>query len=62
MLLLLSSSLLLISSSPYVSRDSSFISTQLLVENLDGRLGVSSNKFIIFDIPLLYYCYINLKK
>ena len=39
----------------YVPRDLSLISTQLLVLNLDSSFVVSSNKFIIFYIPLLYY-------
>ena len=39
----------------YVSRDSSFVSTQYLVLNLICWFGVLSNKFIIFDISLLYY-------
>ena len=49
--------LLLFSLSPslYASRDSSFISTHFFVVNLDGPLVLSSNKFIIFYIPLLYY-------
>ena len=33
----------------------SFISAQFLVLSLDGCFVVSPNKFIIFDIPLLYY-------
>ena len=44
----------------YVSRASRFTSTQFVVLNLDGWFGLLSNKFIFFDIPLLYY-YINLK-
>ena len=38
----------------YVPRDSSFISTQFLVLNVDGWFVVSPNKFITFDIQLLY--------
>ena len=38
---------------------SSFISTQFLVLNLNGLFDALSNKFAIFDIPLLY-CYTNL--
>ena len=43
----------------YVPLDSSFLSTQFFVLNLDSWFGVLSNKFIIFDIQLLYY-YTNL--
>ena len=32
--------------------------TQFFVLDLDGWFGVLSNKLIIFDIPLLYYCII----
>ena len=34
---------------------SSFISTQFFVLNLDGLFDELSNKFVILDIPLLYY-------
>ena len=44
----------------YVLREPLFISNKLCVLNLDSWFGVLSNKFIIFDIPLLYY-YINLR-
>ena len=41
----------------YVPRDSSFISTQFFVLNLDGWFGLLSNKFTLFFlyILLLYY-------
>ena len=42
----------------YVRRDSSFVSTKFLVLNLDGWFVVPSNKFIIFDIALLYYVHL----
>ena len=45
----------------WVPRDSSFISTQFLVLNLNGSFGVLSNKFIIFWYPIIIYYYINLK-
>ena len=38
----------------YLPFDSSFISTQLFVLKLDGWFFVSSNRFVIFDIELLY--------
>ena len=44
----------------YAPRDSSFTSTQFFVLNLLGEFGLFSDKFIIFDIPLLYY-YFSLK-
>ena len=39
----------------HVSRHPSYISTPFLVLNLDGRFAVSSNKFFLFYISLLYY-------
>ena len=39
----------------HISRHPSFISIQFLVLNLDGWFAVSSNKLLLFDIPLLYY-------
>ena len=39
--------------------DSSFISTQFFVLNLDGWFGTLSNKFVILNIPLLF-CYTTL--
>ena len=44
----------------YVPCALSFISIQFLDLNLDDWFGVLSTKFIIFDIPLLYY-YINIR-
>ena len=41
----------------YLSFNSSFISTQFLVLNLDAWFAVSSYRFVTFDIPLLYYYY-----
>ena len=38
-----------------VPLDSSFVSTQFFVLNLDGCFHSLPNKFIIFDIPLIYY-------
>ena len=39
----------------YAPCDSSFISTQFLVLNLDGSFVVLSKSLLFFDIPLLYY-------
>ena len=39
----------------YVRLDSLFISTQFFVLNLDGWFDAWSNKFSIFDIPILLY-------
>ena len=41
----------------YVPRDSSFISIQFLVLNLDNSFFVSSNKFIIlwYSVIMLFY-------
>ena len=44
----------------YVPRESLFTSTQFFILNLDIWFGVLSSKFIIFDIPSLFY-YINLR-
>ena len=44
----------------YVPSELSFISKRFFVLNLGGSLGVLSNKFIIFGIPLLY-CYFSLR-
>ena len=44
----------------YVSRDSSFISTQFFVLNLDAWFVVWSKKLLFFEILLLSY-YINLR-
>ena len=44
----------------HVSRESSFISNQFLVLNLDGLFGVlAKKKLLVLDFPLLYY-HINL--
>ena len=46
----------------YVPCDSSFISTQFLLLNLDDWFVVSSNKLIIFWYSfIISYCYINLR-
>ena len=54
-LLLLLLFLLLFSLLLYDNRDSSFISTKLLVLNLDGWFSISFNKFIIFWYSIIYF-------
>ena len=43
----------------YTSLDWSFMSIHFFVLNLGGWFDVLYNKFIIFDIPLLYYTNLN---